>query len=222
MLKFLEKSDYMAISIKTKDIISFYIVGLILFSIPFTRNLFSIITPLSLAGVLAIILYEHKTWNFKTVFWFSFIIAASFLVEFAGVYTGEIFGSYRYATGLGIKLLDVPLIIGVNWLFLLYATYSMVNRKIKSSFLRIPAAAALMVAYDIVIEFAAPVMDLWHFDTSYPPFQNFLAWFVLSIIFISGFEILKIKTNGKTAKSFYIVQIVFLGIIAIFGNIFLK
>jgi len=212
----------MTLNIKTRDIIGFYVVGLILFAIPFTRNMFSVITPISLAGVLAIILFEHKVWNFKTVFLFTFIVTSSFLVEFAGVYTGEIFGPYRYDNGLGIKLFDIPVIIGVNWLFLLYATYSMVSKKIKYILLRIPAASLLMIAYDIVIEFAAPVMDLWHFDTPYPPFQNFLAWFVLSLFFISGFEILKIKTYSKTAKVFYFVQIAFLGLIAIFGNIFIK
>lgn len=205
-----------------RDIIGFYSVGLLMFIIPQTRGYFSIITPLSLLLVIILVLMNHKKWDFKTVMLFSFIFTASILIEFIGVKTGMIFGNYQYNSGLGPKIAGTPLIIGVNWLFLLYSTLSISGKICSNRFTKIILAAFLMVLYDLVIEFAAPYMDLWQFDNSYPPFKNFLAWFIISIIFLSGFDFLKIRTENKISRWFYFVQICFLGIIAIFSNLFIK
>ena len=207
---------------RLRDLIGFYSVGLLMFIIPQTRGYFEIITPLSLLMVLILVLKDHKNWNFKTVIWFSFIFSASIIIEYVGVKTGMIFGNYQYGSGLGPKIAGTPLIIGVNWLFLLYSTNNIAGKLRSNRFQKIIIAALLMVFYDLVIEFAAPFMDLWQFDGLYPPFKNFIAWFVISIVFLSGFDLLKIKTGNKISRWFYFVQICFLGIIAIFSNIFIK
>jgi len=208
--------------ITKKELIGFYAVGLLLFAFPLTRGLFYIFSPLSLLLVILVVFLEHKKWNPKTVIWFSFVLTLTFLIEVIGVKTGIIFGSYQYDSGLGPKIAGTPLIIGVNWLFLLYATHDIVSRKTKNSMLIIIFAALLMVGYDLIIELAALPMNLWHFKSFYPPLQNFIAWFVISIIFVDGFEFFKIKTNNQTARWLYFAQICFLGIIALYSFIFLR
>ena len=103
--------------------IVFYIVGLILFTVPYTRELFISITSVTLLLVVAIVFYFHQQWNSKTIAIFGIIMLLSFLLEMIGVSTGKLFGNYQYDNGLGIKLFDThPLLlvsIGYFWCMLL-------------------------------------------------------------------------------------------------------
>jgi putative membrane protein len=38
-----------------------------------------------------------------------------------GVHTGILFGNYKYGNALGLKLNDVPILIGINWFIVVYA-----------------------------------------------------------------------------------------------------
>lgn len=108
--------------------IRFYAVGLVLFMLPFTRGLFIAIIPLSLLLVIGSLFYLHTGWNRPTILFFSFIFLSSFFLEMAGTATGRIFGAYHYERGLGPQLHATPLIIGLNWLFLVYACRSVALR----------------------------------------------------------------------------------------------
>ena len=50
------------------------------------------------------------------------IACLGFFIEVIGVKTGFIFGSYYYGAAMGIKILAVPLLIGLNWSILVYST----------------------------------------------------------------------------------------------------
>ena len=60
-------------------------------------------------------IYEDKI---KMLRFFIFAFSIGFLVEVIGVNYGIIFGNYTYGSVLGFKVLNVPLMIGVNWFFL--------------------------------------------------------------------------------------------------------
>ena len=60
-------------------------------------------------------IYEDKI---KMLRFFIFAFSIGFLVEVIGVNYGIIFGNYAYGKVLGFKVLNVPLMIGVNWFFL--------------------------------------------------------------------------------------------------------
>jgi len=204
------------------NFIRFYSVGLLLFIIPFTRELFISITALSLLLVIGIVLYYHREWNVKTVLLFLFIVCASFLLEMAGTATGEIFGVYFYERGLGFKINGTPLIIGLNWLFLVYASHDIANRISGNAFIRILLGASLMILYDILLEWVAPYMQMWHFDSGYPPLQNFIVWFITAFILHSGFEILRIRTDNKPARMLFIIQAGFFVCIGVFSSLFIR
>lgn len=198
--------------------IIFFSVGIVLFSIPWTQTLFFHITPLTLVGLAAVVFAYHREWTSKNLFVFLFIFLFSFLIEVIGVKTGHLFGHYVYQTSLGIKLFDVPLIIGVNWLVLSYGAHAIVRRLVDTRILRIIAGALLLVLYDVILEFAAPLMHMWIFEIGYPPIDNFIMWFVLGLIFQTGLELFQISTDNKSARALFIIQMIFFLIISIIGH----
>lgn len=188
------------------NFVRFYTVGLLLFMLPFTRELFISMTALSLLLVIGVILYFHKEWNIKTVFYFAFIVVSSFLLEMQGTTTGEIFGAYNYQRGLGLQINHTPVIIGLNWLFLVYASHDIANRITSHALQRILTGTLLMIIYDLLLEWVAPFMRMWSFNSGYPPLRNFVAWFIASFIFHSGLELLNIHTHNKPARMLFIIQ----------------
>jgi len=199
----------------------FYVVGLLLFILPNTRQLFVAITPYTLLLVFILVFYFHQKWDKKSILVFSFIGLASYLLEVVGVNTGQIFGDYAYGSGLGFKIAETPLIIGLNWLFLIYATQSIVSLRFRNPYLKILTGALLMVLYDIVIEFVAPEMRMWKFTGLYPPVQNYVSWFVASVFLHTLVTFSGINTNNKSARSLFVIQLAFFILLTIFINVFL-
>lgn len=202
------------------NFVRFYAIGFVLFAIPLTRGFFIYITAITLLLVIALIFCYHKKWDFKTIALFSFIIISSFILEMLGVATAEIFGVYKYDAGLGLKLVDTPVLIGLNWLFLVYATHSIASKISSKSVIRVLSGAFFMLAYDIIIEFVAPIMGMWHFNSAYPPLKNFIAWFFAGLVFQTGLVAFKINTDNKPARSLIFIQLGFFLLIALYSFIF--
>lgn len=202
--------------------VRFYAVGLVLFSVPFTRGLFVSITALSLLLAIATVLLFHRTWNRRTILWFAFIVVSSFLLEMAGVRSGRIFGVYAYGPGLAPLLNGTPLIIGFNWLLLVYASHDLAARAAKTNPLqRILVGSLLMILYDGVLEWVAPFMRMWHFESGFAPFRNFAVWFAAALVYHSGFELLGIRSNNRPARVLFGLQIVFFLLIGLYAQLFM-
>ncbi len=129
-----------------------------------------------------------------------------FFLEMAGIASGEIFGPYRYGEALGWKVKGTPLIIGLNWLFLVYASRAIVCHWITVPLGRILIGAFLMVGYDLVMEVVAPLMQMWQFDTGYPPPANFFTWLIAALIYHTGFELLHIRVENAPARWLFVIQ----------------
>lgn len=205
---------------RPKLVIAFFIlyygVGLGLFMIPDTRQLFSLLTPLTLVLTFTMIMVFHKTWKWKTLFAFVIVFLFAILIEIAGVQTGILFGSYEYGDALGIKVSDTPVIIGLNWLFLIYCTSAIVNSISIPRIARILVGSGLMVAYDLVLEYVAPLTDMWSWETSYPGIRNFGMWFLVSLAFHSLFQWLDLRITNKPATYLFLIQFLFFAIIALY------
>ena len=93
-----------------------YAAGLIGMHIPVTQNLFISLVPLNLWFTAFICIFYHPRPSLSTYLVLLFIAIAAWLVEVQGVRTGLIFGSYSYGNTLGLKLADVPITIGLNWI----------------------------------------------------------------------------------------------------------
>ena len=132
-----------------KIFLRFYTVGWILWLLPFTRPLFVSITSASLVLCIAAVFLFHRGWNRFTCAWFAFIVLSSFWLEWAGVHDSRIFGSYAYGPGLAPLAWGTPLIIGLNWLWLVYASHDIaLHLGIRKALFRIGTASLLMVGYD--------------------------------------------------------------------------
>ena len=117
------------------------------------------------------------------------IAVLSLLIEYIGVTTGVPFGRYEYGATLGYKLLgEVPLPIPFAWLVVVPG--ALITARLlwpasqgsSAPYGRLlPAAAALVVLYDLLLEpFAVYVMEYWRWIDGGPiyavPAANFLAW----------------------------------------------
>ena len=193
-------------SLTGKILIIYYMVGIIGLSIPALRGTFTSLTPLSLLMSLVVLLLYQRSWKFSYVFTFLIIALLGFLVEVAGVLSGQVFGSYAYGATLGIKLFDTPLMIGINWLMLIYCVHSFFERMRWPAWLKILTAAMLMVVYDFIMEPVAISLDMWSWGGGSIPLQNYVAWFAVSIILLGIMHLARVRTSNPLAVWLFSVQ----------------
>jgi len=147
------------------------------------QSLFLWLTPFHLMLSLGAILLAQEKWSLSLWRWIILVGIAGYGVEVLGVKTGQVFGTYWYGATLGPHLFEVPPIIGVNWIMLSLASAAVVSLISKNKWFSSIAAAALMVGLDSIIEPVAIQLDFWSWEGNHIPLQNFIAWFVVALVF---------------------------------------
>jgi len=203
-----------------KEIVFLYIiffVGIVGHLYDPLRNLMLLLTPatLLLTGLI-VLFYSYKTSINNFLLWAIFTYTITFILEVIGVKTGLIFGDYNYGSTLGIKLFDVPLIIGFNWLFVILGSISIARLMTSNLFLSALISAFIAFIFDLILEPVAIKLDYWSWSEGIIPLQNYLAWFVIALISALGFSYLKVKVISKISLHYIIVQFVFFVILLIF------
>lgn len=211
MLQFTKTKEFLNLHTKKAVLffIIFYLVGIVGMLLPFSFPLFLKLIPLALLLSSAALVLFHAHFNTKSIIVFSIIYLLGFFVEVAGVNTGVIFGAYHYGESLGLKLFNTPLIIGLNWLLLVYISSSLLEKAKMHKVLKIILASAILLGYDLIIEQIAPNLDMWYWHDDDVPLQNYLAWFLIAVVFHTLIKIFKIKTSNKLALVILICQVVF-------------
>ncbi|HEX2935423.1 MAG TPA: carotenoid biosynthesis protein [Bacteroidales bacterium] len=198
-------------------LLSFYVVGCLGMIVPFLRPIFIQLTPYALLFNSVILLLFHKgSHNLKTGIVFGFILLAGFGIELLGVNTGNIFGEYYYGNGLGIKIGNTPLLIGLNWLLLVYLSANLTAKLKWKAVFSVIAASVVMIGYDIILEQVAPALDMWYWAGNTIPFQNYLAWFVVALIFHILVKVFGVNTTNPLARVVFICQLLFFVVIYVF------
>lgn len=182
-------------------IVLFHVVGLTGFLIPSFVPLFLILVPFHLLLMFFLILisqsYKGK-YNFYILI--SSVFLAGYFIEVAGVHSGIIFGEYQYGNTLGIKLLNVPIMIGINWVILIYSVgITMQASRLKSDVFKAFSGALILVLLDFLIEPIAVKFNYWHWTQHWVPLQNYLAWFIVSFGMLSFFNYLKFNKENPAA-----------------------
>jgi len=191
-------------------LIIFFTVGVAGFALPVTSNFFTHLTPVALLLSISALAVFHITDRYKkSLVIFSLIFISGFLIEAVGVRSGMIFGTYSYGTGLGLKMLDTPVLIGINWLLLVYCTSIIVNSFPVNDIFKIISASLLMVVYDVLLEQTAPILDMWEFEGGYAPVRNYLSWFTISMIFLLSLRLTGIKFENRMAPFIFLLQLAF-------------
>ena len=135
-------------------------------SIGFVVNpvFFSPFTPFTLLLTCFVFLIHQPLSNKKFISSFLIIAFLGYVIEVIGTKTGLLFGNYKYGNGLGFKLLDVPLVISINWAMLICAGIITVSKIFKNKFIVISVTALLVTFIDLIIEQVAHELDFWQFE----------------------------------------------------------
>lgn len=118
--------------------------------------------------------------------WGLIVMSSTFAIEVLGVKTGAIFGAYAYGENLQPLLFEVPLAIGFAWLTMLLCSLALMQRMIPNyeqypTILLSLLVGVLMVIFDFVMEPAAVKLGYWHWFGDSIPWQNYFAWFLISV-----------------------------------------
>lgn len=191
-------------------IILFHLVGLYGFLTPGLENLFIKLVPFHLLLMLVLLIVSGWERSVNLLLFALGIFISGFLIELIGVNTGLIFGSYSYGGTLGVKLWSTPLLIGVNWLILVYCAGVFLKKfKLKSRVLFSALGAMILMGMDFFIEPVAIRFDYWTWSGGNIPFQNYLGWYIFSFLLFWFFSVMDFKKDNKAAIVLLFAQFVF-------------
>lgn len=140
---------------------------------------------------------------------------AGWLVEVYGVATGTVFGAYHYGSVLGVALAGVPVVIGINWLMLVYASAHLSYAAQISPEIRPFLGATAVMLADVLIEPVAVFLGFWTWDTPgegslfVAPMRNYIAWWVVSLVLLSLAEMAGIRRTNPVVILYATFQLVF-------------
>jgi bisanhydrobacterioruberin hydratase len=189
----------------------YFSAGIVWHIIPATKD---IVVPITFYGLLGfsilLLVKEIKDFSYGAVLWFSFIVIATFVIEVIGVKTGLIFGNYTYGNVLGLKLLDVPIIIALNWGFVILGIYSFIaNRIIHSKLFKLIIISTLTLFFDFLLEPIAIKLEYWNWSETNVPLQNYAAWFIIAFIFSWIGMIFNLKIKAELISHYILAQVIF-------------
>lgn len=221
--------------VATSLAVLFHTIGIIgiLF---FDRQFFLRTTGFNLLLMFALLVWTQKE---KNPYFFLFFICVYFIgtaAEVIGVNTALIFGEYQYGKTLGWEIKNVPLIIGINWILIIYCCGISIHSLLMKAIGRISFesgkkpmtlkaisviidGATLAVLFDWVMEPVAVRLGYWKWggDGSVPMY-NYLCWFLISILLLILFHFSKFNKQNNFAVNLLLIQLMFFLILRTFLN----
>lgn len=174
-----------------------------------SKEWFLALTPLNLL-ISLIMLMRHESSTYFPIFIYSFLIyLLGYILEVLGVNTGLIFGYYIYGPVLGYKVWNTPVLIGVNWLIMIFCTRVIMERWSVHFFVKSLLGAFIMTLIDYIIEPVAIYYNFWRWEGGVIPIQNYLAWFLFSFLFLLIFYQFKMNKTNKVAPWLLMTQVIF-------------
>jgi len=196
IIKFIQKHFYTLLLVP-------YVVGIIGMLLPASRDFFMSLTPVMLLFSFVLVVTEESKWMKFNALPLVFICICGFAVEYIGVNYGYLFGDYQYGTTLGPKVYGVPLTIAMNWAMLCIASRSLVNLVTHKAVMASLLAAAIVTAYDVLLEPVAIRFMWWWWDGVNVPIFNYICWFVFSFFFQLWFR----KVPKVTGRSYWMILV---------------
>lgn len=185
-----------------------YLVGFVTVFAGYQDELMQL-TSFNLLFAVILLIYNAEKPDFSYRLWFIAAGMIGFAMEAIGTSTGMIFGEYSYGETLGVKLFQVPLMIGVNWSFLVFSTAALVHGFSLPAWLKAAMAASIMVVYDLLLEPVAIRFDFWHWAGGSIPLQNYLAWWIIAFVLLLGCFYLVKPLRNRIAPWILGVQVLF-------------
>jgi putative membrane protein len=184
-------------------------------------------TPLNLVLMFILIIWTHSG---KNASFFLFVLIAfviGMVTEMIGANTSLLFGKYEYGKVLGAGINNVPWLIGLNWVTIIYCCGIAISHVQSWFFSRSPASqtllspqvqlvsfiadgAMLATAFDFVIEPVAVKLGYWTWlGDSTIPFTNYLCWFLISALLMAAFRLLRFPKRNQFAVHLLIIELLF-------------
>lgn len=213
----------------------FHVIGTtgILF---FNKDFFIRSTPFNLLLMFALLVWTQKEKNKYFLLFLVTCFITGIGAEVIGVNTSMLFGDYQYGTVLGSGIMNVPLIIGINWFIIIFCCGISVNTLLKKISNRAEAigsntpktmkmlsiivdGATLAVLFDWLMEPVAIKLKYWHWNgDGEVPFFNYISWFIISILLLLVFHLCKFEKNNKFAVNLLLIQALFFLLLRTFLN----
>lgn len=211
--------------IATSLAILFHSIGLggILF---LKRDVFIHATFYNLLIMFFLILFTQKEITKTFLIFLTSCVVIGISAEVIGIKTGWLFGSYSYGNVLGPKIMEVPVIIGINWFIIIYCCGISVATMLRKLTLQLPEGAVLprprlqvasmlvdgamlAVLFDWILEPVAIKLGYWTWKGSEVPFYNYLCWFVISCCLLAIFHFCSFEKENKFAVNLLLIQAMF-------------
>ena len=201
----------------------FGIIGILFWD----KTLFVEATPLNLLLMFILLIWTQEDRKNNFLIFVLIAIFIGFMAEVIGVNTGLLFGDYNYGKALGIRILQVPLIIGINWFVIIYCSgisiQTMMNKLVKGGsvknqklsvslkiFSGIIDGAILATLFDWLMEPIAIKLGFWQWskDGSIPVY-NYICWFLISASLLTIFQFFNFRKENKFAINLLLIQVMF-------------
>ncbi|MBY0424602.1 MAG: carotenoid biosynthesis protein [Cytophagales bacterium] len=192
-----------------------YAVGILGFQLDYFRELFLFLTPFHLLLTAFLLIVNSPDKGIKIWVYFTISGILGYLVEVLGVKTGLIFGNYAYGPTLGLKLFDVPLMIGVNWFLLTYSIGMVTQKIVGGHWFSIIFGSVVLVSLDYFIEPVAIRFAFWSWDAGDVPLHNYIGWFGTSLVLMAIFRQFKFSTINPLAIYILVAQILFFALLGV-------
>ena len=190
-------------------LIIMHVVGLVGLNVERFRGDFIPLIWINLLFIFGIVMSLHSKWNFHYLYYVLGIFILGLGVEILGVRTHAIFGDYQYQGNMGLSIMTVQLVIGLNWVVLTYCAGTIARRVDPSVGIRIAVGALLMTGMDALIEPFAIRYDLWQWQAGHPPFQNYVGWFFTALIAQTAYHLLLARTTNPVAAPTFLILLLF-------------
>ena len=190
-------------------LVIFYTVGIVGTHISVYKDSFFSLSYFNLLLSFVVLILARNDKN--KVFWgflgFAFFIGM--LAEWIGVHTGLLFGDYYYGKNLGYKVVDVPLVIGINWAMLTVVSSSLVSKLNSNNLIKILLSAFVMTLFDAIMEPVAISSDFWLWKEGVIPFYNYVCWFIISLILQAVYYRFKLVESNKVHDLLFLYMTIF-------------
>lgn len=187
----------------------YYCVGILTIMFAPSSTILTL-TPLTIILSLAVLFLGTSSWGFKEIITTILICALSFGIEVIGVNTGWPFGNYSYSSILGLQIMETPIIIGLNWMLLLWSAHDTLKTYFKNRIFIIVGTAILLLLLDFLIEPVAIKFQFWTWSNDEIPSSNYIAWFLIAFVLIIPFNVITKHTlPTRYALFVFCLQILF-------------
>ena len=173
----------------------------------------------------------HALLSYGTKYLLRYFLATllfGYFIELLGVHTGWPFGIYSYSDSLGLKILEVPLVVPFAWVMMVHPVLVAARRITRKwTFLY---GGALLAAWDLFLDpqMVAAGRWSWKVEGAHVPFtpdvplSNLFGWLLAGLTIVALLNILlpferRKESANLTAVTILLTWVLFSGLI---GNLF--